>query len=517
MNSDLTLRWQVWNNGSLNAQGYKCDSAYLSEDNKWDITDYQLGRPVCTFISIPPAGPGTEFSMQPRGSVSNVVRSTPFIAQKNYSCILRTRTNIRDPNLKNNIGTSDIPIRVNAPTLLLGVKTNLSIGSGSELVYKIENIPSESTLIATLNASEDSGFHDLFLRHRNPPTGSMYDSFSQYSLSHNQTTVVQSTKPGTYYIRIESFGRNTQPYQVQVEVTVATFEITGINPYSAAPLGNVTLRVTGTLITNKVEAALIDEYSSAILNATAVYWFSSVEVYATFNISNVSTGVYSIQLTNTRTNEQALLRNSFHISSGIPGQISTRINAPRNLLRGEATTVSLLVQNTGNTDIRTPIMFVRSNRHVQISIIDGSGQEDDYAPELVFLPLPLHGPSGIIPPGVTTTTVFHILPNSFRASFSDSLSVSFLEESQMDFPHSYVDRKQELKPLDIPNDSWDIIWNNFLSSVGGTWRTMTERFSNVANELSIGQKRIKSVDELVDFQLHIAQGGQGPLGKAKYV
>ena len=509
----MTLQWQVWNNGSLPAVGYKCDTAYLSLDRKWDITDHQLGRPVCTFIGIPPAGPGTEFSMLPRGLISQTSRMTPFVTQTNYSCILRTRTSIRDPNLTNNIGVSVTPVRVNAPTLLLANKINISIVSGSELVYKIENVPSESTLIAVLTAPESGGFHDILLRHRNPPTGSMYDAFSVYSLSYNQTAIVQSTKPGTYYIRIESFGQNMEPYQIELEVKVATFEITDITPSSAAPHGNVTLQIAGTLISNEIEATLINEATSAVVIATTVYWFSSVEVYATFDIHNVSHGVYTIQLTDKKKNQQALLRNRFHISDGIPGQISTRIDAPRNLLRGDSTIVTLLVQNTGNTDVHTPIMFARSNRNVQISIIDGSGQEEDnYAPELIFLPVPLQGPSGIIPPGVTTKALFRILPNNFRASFSDTFSVSFLDESQLDFAHSYADRKQELKPQYIPNDSWDIIWTNFLSSVGGTWRTMTERFSDIANELSIGRKRIESVDELVDFQLHIAQGGHGPLG-----
>ena len=510
----MALQWQVWNNGSLNAIGYKCDTAYLSENSIWDITDHQLGTSVCTFISIPPAGQG---DMPPRGSIYSTIRSAPFVAQKNYSCILRTRSNIRDPNLSNNIGVSMTPLRINAPTLILGVPTNISIASGDELVYKIENVPSESTLIATLIASENSGFHDLFLRYRDPPTRSNYDAFSQYSLSHNQTAVIQSTKLGLYYIRIENFGTDTDPYQVQVEVKLAIFEITNVNPVSAAPLGNVTLHLSGTLISNDVEAALINEASSDMITAYSVYWFSSVELYATFDIRNISTGMYSIQLTNTMTNELAQLRNRFEISSGIPGQVSMRLDAPPNLLRGESTIVTLFVQNTGNTDIRTPLMFIRSNRNLQISVVRSGGETaDNYATEIVFLPVPSQGPSGVIPPGVTTKTLFRVLPQSFRSSFSEFLSVSFLDESQMDYAHSYTDRKQELQPRDIPNDSWDIIWNNFMSSVGETWRTMTERFSDITSRQSLGRRIIGSVDELVELQLRIAQGGLGPLGESNY-
>ena len=507
----MTLQWRIWNNGSLTARGYKCDTAYLSEDNEWDITDHQLGQSECSFIAIPSESGS---SMQQRGQSYSAIRSTPFVAQENYSCIVRTRTNIRDPNLLNNIGASITAVRVNAPTLILGVQTNLTATPGSDLVYKIENVPSERTLIASLTTIESSRFHDLYLRHRNPPTGSMHDAFSMHTLSHNQTAVVQSTKPGTYYIRIESFGQSKEPYQIQVEVKLAVFEITNIDPLFVAPLGNVTLRISGTLISSEVEATLVNENASVIIIAHSLYWFSSIEVYATFDIESISTGIYTVQLTHTKTNQQALLKNKLSIFSGIPGQISTRIDAPRNLLRGESTIVTLFVENIGNTDVLTPIMFIRSNQQVQLSITDSSGQTgNNYASELIFLPVPLHGPSGIIRPGVTTKTLFHVLPNSFRASFSVALSVSFLDENQKDFAHSYIQRKQYFRPQEIPNDSWDIIWNNFLSSVGKTWHTMMQRFSSVANELSIGNKRVESVDELVDFQLRIAQGGQGPLGK----
>ena len=510
----MTLQWHIWNNGSLAARGYKCDTAYLSEDSEWDITDHQLGRPVCSFISIRSESGS---SMQQRGQRYRAMRSTPFVAQENYSCIVRSRTNIRDPNLLNNIGASNTPVRVNAPTIFLDVKTNLSITPGNDLVYKVENIPSEKTLIARLTTVESTRFHDVLLRHRNPPTGSVHDAFSMHTLSQNQTAIVQSTKPGTYYIRIESFGRSTDPYQIQVEVKVAVFEITSIDPTFVAPLGNVTLHISGTLISNEVEATMVNENASVTITAHSLYWFSSIEVYATFDIENVPTGIYGVLLTHKKTYQQAILKNKLSIFSGIPGQISTRIDAPRNLLRGESTIVTLFVQNIGNTDVLTPIMFIRSNRQVQLSIADSSGQTDNnYASELIFLPVPLQGPPGIIRPGVTTKTLFHVLPSSFRASFSVVLSVSFLDEDQKYFAHSYVEQKQDLKPEEIPNDIWDIVWNNFLSSVGETWHTMIERFSSVANELSIGHKRIESVNELVDFQLRIAQGGQGPLGKDAY-
>ena len=46
--------WLIRNNGSLHANGYKCDTVYLSDDRNWDIDDPQLGTPQCSRFSISP-------------------------------------------------------------------------------------------------------------------------------------------------------------------------------------------------------------------------------------------------------------------------------------------------------------------------------------------------------------------------------------------------------------------------------------------------------------------------------
>ena len=99
-----------------------------------------------------------------------------------------------------------------------------------------------------------------------------------------------------------------------------------------------------------------------------------------------------------------------------------------------------------------------------------------------------------------------------ESNFRERLNLDYFEERQMDNVHLYVGRKQELKPRHVPDDSWDIIWDNFLSSVGETWRTLTERMSDIATEQSMGQQRIHSVDDMVEFQLRIASGSTSPIG-----
>lgn len=508
---DLAVQWHVWNNGTLNARGYKCDSIYLSKDGTWDISDQLVGRPFCEYVSLP--GISTGDTIPPMGSVFRASEPTPFVAQDEYRCIVRSRTNIRDPDLSNNIGLTTNNLSISAPTLHLGVPLTVSIGPDDQLLYRIEDVPGESTLRVTLKTtSANSGFHDLFLRHRDPPTGSLHDAYSQHSLSYNQSAVVQSTRPGTYYLRIDSFGRSISQYQIVLEARVAVFGITDISPPYAAPLGNVTLRIMGTLIENKFEASLIDESTSFMITAHTVYWFSSVEVYATFDLLNVSYGTYTVQIYNMRSEEYTQLRNALRVAVGIPGQISTSVLAPATLTRGRSTVTTVLVHNSGNTDLKTPVLFARSNRNdVQISYVD-KGRLTSYRRSVAFMPLPIRGPAGIIPPGETTRVIFNILPSRFDRSINFRLSVSYLDEDQMNNTHIYIQMKDSLKPPDISDESWEVIWNTFVNATGTTWGSLIDKFSAISNEFSMASNRIASVDDLVDFQLRSAQGHITPNG-----
>ena len=460
-----------------------------------------MGNPQCSIFSINPYGgnPGNDYTF-------TMTEATPFIAQQDYSGIVRTRSNIRDPNLENNVKSTVMPLSVNAPTLLLDIPTSIGLEAGSEKVYKVENIPGESTLIGTLSVNEGiTAYHDLFLRYKSPPTGYDYDAFSQKALSSNQTAVVRNTKPGTYYLRIESSGSEMQLYNVQVLVKIAQFEILEISPRMAAPVGNVTIFYSGTVFGYFVEASLISMTSPTdIYTASNVYWFNSEEVYATFNASTLPAGMYTAKLTDTTTGQYAQLNNSLEIAQGIPGQLSVLVTPPRRLRAGATGRISLYVHNTGNTDILTPLMTLRTGGNALVRQLDESIFAD-YATEFNFLPLPTKGPGGILPPGASSQIYFDVVPrNGFEGR--DTVQFSYIQDAQKIEPHAYLEQKSELKPPDIPDSVWDSVWQNFLNSMGETWGSFHDRVSKAATELSLVQKKVYSIDDIISYQLQVANG-----------
>ena len=480
----------------MSAQGYKCDTIYISEDTKWDITDLQLGDPVCSWVNIFPYGNNQANDLSFQSS-----QNAPFVAQQSYTGIVRTRSNIRDPSLENNIGLTNIPLDISAPNLTLDIPTSVTLRPGEEKVYRIDGVPSEETLSAVLTTSGKTAFHNLFLQHEKPPTGFEFDAFSKHALSFNQTAVIHSTRLGTYYLLIKSNGRGSGTYEVEVLVKIAKFEILAIIPKAASPLGNVTIHFIGTVLSYYIQAELTHEdYGS--YSALNVYWFDSENVYATFNATALPAGVYSARLTDNGRRRSNQLNNSFSIQEGIPGQLAVRVIAPQRLVFNATGRVTISLQNVGNTDILVPILTIQSSGNALFRQLDEAAPLESFA-EYTFIPTPLSGPGGILSPLAISQIEFEVFP---RDEFFGDETIIVTQFDNLTEPHAYLDAKDALKPEEMPNHVWDIIWNNFLESVGTTWQSFNQRVSEIATLFTLSGRRIFGVRDIVDYQLGIAYG-----------
>ena len=482
------------------AEGYKCDTVYLSEDDIWDVTDHQLGETVCGSITIQPYNQnvGNDMSFQS-------MEITPFIAQQDYSGIVRSRSNIRDLNLANNIGTTQGTLSIQAQSITLDSPTVITLQQGQSKVYRIDGVPAEETLVATLKATTQNTYHDLFLRHEKPPTGFQYDAFSQRALSVDQRCVVRNTRNGTYYLRIESSTSKMQgDYSVEILVKIATFEISEIIPSRAAPLGNVTILCSGTVIGYAVEAYICSTVNpSVIYSAQRVYWFSSEEVYATFDITGVPFGNYTVKLENKLTSAVAELVSSFEILDGIPGQVSLQVLPPRPLRAGENGQLSVFIQNIGNTDIVSPLMSVSSDGNVLIRLLHGAVHSDEVSTTESYQSVASSGPAGILPPGGDSQMYFEIIPGPFLGR--EEILVSVIPD--LPLPHAYVNEKDALRPANIPENVWDTIWRNTLLAVGSTWTSLQQHASDVATEMSlVHDRRPISSDDIIEYAVKVADG-----------
>ena len=496
----LTYGYTLRNIGVLQARGYKCDSIYLSVDDAWDIADFEIGVPQCSSLSLR----AFQNNVQNDKAFSRAAM-VPFIANGGYYGLVRTRTNIRDPELDNNIGVTSSLIQLNAPILTLGRQTTITLAPGDVHLFQIPGVPAGQTLIANLAADDELHiYHDLYLRFKKAPTGAEHDAFSQFALSSDQRAVVRHSISGTYYLRVESFTNTqaTSSYNVDILVRIAQFEIHRIFPMSAAPLGMVTLKISGTVISYFSHALLLNSTDDSVLEPTKMYWFDLETVYATFNITEMPLGNYTVRLTDEKSGKISQLNNSFAITMGVPGRLGIHIDTPRTLRVGETGDITVRLQNIGNTDLLPPHLVLLSSDNVQFKLSDQAGPID-FDNQLDFLGLPLEGPGGVLPPGSASVITFRAAQNTRQA---DNARFSVRIQSNLSAPHPYLSRKSSLRPPFMPQEVWEKIWTNFISLVGTTHASMLESFSEVALEFSLVGKKVHSVQDLVTYQLRVAYG-----------
>ena len=478
---------------------------YLSEDDVWDLMDHELADAQCGHITIYPhnGNDGNDLSYQ-------LMEVTPYIAEQAYTGIVVSRSNIRDVNGGNNIGMTQHTLYIQALSISLNTPTTITLQQGQSKVYRIDYVPVEETLVATLKASTLNTFHDLFLRHGKTPTDFEYDAISRRPLSVNQRCVVRSTRDGTYYLRIESSASTMEGnYSVEVLVKIAVFEILEVSPSKAAPLGNVTLLLSGTVIGYAVEAFIYNaDTPSEIHSASRVYWFSSEEVYATFDITDFPFGNYTVRLTDRRTAAVAELAIGFQVTRGIPGQATIQVMPPRPLRSEESGQVSVLIQNAGNTDILSPLISVSSDGDVLINLLhelvpfETANRSTSAATS--YQSVAFSGPAGILPPGGYSQMYFEVRQSTPLVGREELLVAAI---SDLQLPHAYLAEKDSLQPAYVPDNVWDTIWDNALMAVGLTWASFQKYTSAVATQMSlVHDRRPLSSDDIMEYSLKVADG-----------
>ncbi|XP_048590560.1 uncharacterized protein LOC116611783 isoform X3 [Nematostella vectensis] len=498
MGSDLEVNWRLRNNGSRQAQGYKCDTVYLSQDETWQIEDTAVGRPKCDWVSLSPYNGGAT------GDASYSIKSPlSIVAPGTYRGLVKSRSNIRDMFPDNNIKTGPSNLNISYPTLELG---KCQMVTSLKEVFVVPDVPVDETLIVTSSAKNNETTQFIYLRHGKPATSNAHDAGPRLTLSAYQEAVVESTRAGDYFVLLRKSDVSGQAVHATVCAKIAKFEISRVLPGRVAPFGVSTLQVQGSLFAWKSEAYLCG--SNTTLKALEIYRSSSSVVFITFNFTGIDVGhVFSLRLIDVYTSKSAYLNDSLTIVNGIPGKISMVLNSPRAFRAGEEGFITLNYQNVGDTDIVSPTSLFTVDGGTEGRLLQEGTIPGEYSQIILFLAQPLEGPAGILPPRAYGQVTFRVRQiKGSPATGQSSLNVDYVISSSE--PHMFLNSSDDFRPGHLPEWAWAPVWRNFLSSVGKTQRSLNERLGSAATAMSVLGRRIVSVDELVRFQVNLANGKQ---------
>lgn len=493
----LKTSWKLVNNGTTAVEGYKCDSVYLSTNIKWDITDAELGT-TCSFISLE----GKVSSSNEK--LFSFTKPVPLIRQDSYYSIVKTRSNIIDHNLLNNDAFSKTTTFVSHHNLTLGVESTFLLRSDS-LVFRVPNVPSGESLIVVTRGTDPLHTIELYVKFKNPPNTDLFDVFSGEFLSSVQKAVIKNTKKGDYYVLIRTTSVHIVAKQITVLSKLAKPEITDVYPKYSPPLyPGTTFKIEGALFPLDFSIRFFKKSQPSVgVVPMRSYRYSSTLIYATVNISVFYYGdTVNIEIKDDILNKKIVLVDAVNVVNGQSGTVTTRVNSPRAVRRGEIAELSIDTQNIGGTDAMPPIIMINLQGNVNLRLVQSN--KTIHSDTLLLFAAPQDGPAGVLPPGSVSRIDLTMSQTSDTiGSLPVLVSHIILKASEK---HPYVNRKDLFRPMMLEDRRWNPVWKLFLKRFGTNMYTFYRRLSLTFNQLSLVGLKVYDVNEVIKYELELANG-----------
>ena len=282
-----SAKWVIRNNSANAASGVSSDGIYLSQSNVLDSTAVLLGIKHKN-INM---GPLSNDSIFLRPLVDNV-------PEGNYHLIVKTDllNNIVESDKTNNTGISatQIYVKVNVlPMNVLTLNTLYNVNRYYKLV--IPDSLSGSTILVTLKSGDSLTMkNQLFIGKGYIPSAAHFDYTYSTPNYGNQEIFMSSVTAGNYYITVRCVSASPVIQNITLKAVKLPFAILNVHTNSGGNIGNVTVKITGSLYTNNMTARLSKPGTTIV--SSAVYFSNSTTVYATFNLQGKPLGIYDLSL-----------------------------------------------------------------------------------------------------------------------------------------------------------------------------------------------------------------------------
>jgi YD repeat-containing protein len=478
----ITVNWQVSNSGSTAASGNWQDSVYLSTTPAITGSSVLLG-------SVTHSG-----GLAANGSYNaSLTAAVPALPPGNYYVLVETdsldQVLVID-RTKDILAVSTGQLAVSVPALTLGTPANGTFTAADQDQYYQVTVPAGGSLQVSLTSAASSGALALYVSQGTQPTPYSFQESANLAGQPNQSLNVPVTGAGTYYILVHSVSGAAAAagYTLSVSQTNALTVSAPSSSYTGGNGGNLTLDIKGTNFSSNTTASL--SLGSTTIQAATIYFQSASEIYATFNLTGVATGNYTLTVQNGTENATAPTTVAVvPASSGNPVQLA--LATPSLVSAGRDGIVTVTVTNTSNNDVLAPLLFLTTDG-ATLKLPSQSGFQ---GATLNFLAISQTGPAGILLPGESVQVQIQFQSTTTNPTINFQLYQA--EDSQ---PMDWASAKSSLQG-NIPTDAWNAIWSNFLANVGSTVGSYHTVLANDATYLGQLGEYGNDVNTLLDFEL----------------
>jgi len=420
-----TAKWKIRNNSGVTVRGWMTDGLYLSKSNLLDSNATLVGSKY-RYVNMLP-------------SEQDSVKLTPRIttsAEGNYNLIVKTDllNNIIELDKTNNTGVCATPIYVKAKELKLDIPEVNTLGTVSR--YYALHMPDSlrgATVLVTLK-TDDSLLvrNEMFIGGGFVPTAASYDYRYEIPNYGNQQIVISDVTDSVYYIMYRCMTASAPVQTVTLKAVVLPFAVLNVHTNTGGNIGNVTVRIRGTLFRDSMIAKLSN--GTTTIYASAVYFTNSTQVYATFPLQGKPLGVYDVTLVKTDSTT-AVLPGGFTIvvanngglitgggtntgpgngnapgcdpgaASGLNSQLLVEMIVPLKVVRRRPVVIVINFSNPTNFDLPVQSRILYNDEDVKMAFTKAGIPTGTSSLYIEFTEQ--GGPPGIIRPGGSGSIIVH--------------------------------------------------------------------------------------------------------------
>lgn len=347
---NITIAYNIANQGEYTAKGKLRDVLYMSKDNKWNENDAMVGV-VTGDVEI---DPGTEITRTVTGRITNMPEGS-------YYLIVRTNSThaIAESDYDNNQTIAHSASTVTFQTLSLGGSTTFNTSGLFKLPLHSGLSGKTVGLYLTTPEGTPAGLYAAYDR---VPSTASYDRSASDIETTQQEVLIPDVQEGNYYILAQdnaAVSRSLNEFVIDGEQELSETSMT-LSAHEVQ-FGATTLSIkeggTNGWISTEIHGALLDSImdfrlarEGEMIPAESITFYDQTASKATFNLNDAATGSYNV-VSELPDGTQATLPDGFKVVPGTNVALGVKLDAPKATRISGYGPVSVTYVNGGNTDI----------------------------------------------------------------------------------------------------------------------------------------------------------------------